>query len=189
MPVTADVRIPMRPLTVDDFERMSAVGILGEDDGVELLKGQLSEVSPQGPQHAAVMQWLAAELIRAIDPDVAGVRIQLPLRFIPLSEPEPDIAIVPAGVYAREHPTAAMLVIEIAMTSQLLDLGAKLEVYASARVAEYWVIDIPARVVHVHASPVGAAYDSRRQVATGRLPLALPDGPAIDVNALFALLG
>jgi Uma2 family endonuclease len=178
----------MRPLTVDDFERMSDAGILAEGDGVELLKGQLSEVSPQGPQHAAVIQWLAAALIRGIDPDVAAVRVQLPLRFVPLSEPEPDIAIVPTGIYAREHPSAAMLVIEIAMTSQQLDLGAKLEVYAMARVAEYWVIDIPARVVHVHGSPVGAGYGSQRRIASGRLQVGVPDGPVVDVDALFALL-
>ncbi|MDX6721444.1 MAG: hypothetical protein QOJ63_3698, partial [Solirubrobacteraceae bacterium] len=104
------------------------------------------------------------------------------------SEPEPDVAIVPAGVYSREHPAEAMLVIEIAMTSQQLDLGAKAEVYATARVTEYWVIDIPARVVHVHSTPAGAAYESQRRIASGRLRLGLPDAPAVDVDALFALL-
>lgn len=188
MAVTADARIPMRPLTVGDYERMFDVGILAEAEGVELLKGQLSEVSPQSPQHAAVVQWLAAQLIRGIDPDVAGVRVQLPLRFVPLSEPEPDIAVVPAGAYSREHPAEAMLVIEVAATSQQLDLGAKVEVYATANVSEYWVVDIPARSVHVHDSPGAARYGSQRTIESGRVRPSLPAAPAIDVDALFALL-
>jgi Uma2 family endonuclease len=188
MAVTADVRIPMRPLTVSDYERMFDVGILTEGDSVELLKGQLSEVSPQGPQHAATIQWLAAQLIRGIDPDVAAVRVQLPLRFVPVSEPEPDIAIVPVGTYSHEHPAEAMLVIEVAATSQQLDLGAKAEVYATAGVIEYWVIDLPARTVHVHRSPVGAAYRSGQQIASGRVRLPLRDASAIRVDTLFGLL-
>lgn len=127
-------------------------------------------------------------MIRAIDPHVAAVRVQLPLRFAPASEPEPDIAIVSAGVYSQEHPVEAMVVIEIAATSQQLDLGSKLEVYARARVMDYWVIDIPARQVHVHDSPVGSGYRSRRAVAGGRERFAFPGAPAIDVDALFALL-
>ncbi len=178
----------MRPLTVGDYERMFEVGILTEGDSVELLKGQLSEVGPQSPQHAAVIQWLAAQLIRGVDPDVAGVRVQLPLRFVPLSEPEPDIALVPAGTYSREHPADAMLVIEVAATSQQLDLGAKLEVYATAGVPEYWVIDIPARTVHAYGSPAGTGYGSQREITSGRLKAVLPDAPPIDVDALFALL-
>lgn len=157
----------MRLLTVDEFERMFDAGILAEDDSVELLEGQLSVVSPQGPQHAAIIQWLATQLIRAIDPEIAAVRVQLPLRFLPVSEPEPDIAIVSAGGYSHEHPAEAMLVIEVAATSQQLDLGTKLEVYPTAAVAEYWVIDLPARTVHVHRSPAGAAYGSSRQVTGG----------------------
>ena len=99
--------------------------------------------------------------MRAINRDVASVRVQLPLRFVPVSEPEPDIAIVPAGRYTREHPTTAMLVIEVARTSLPIDLGTKAEIYAAAEVPEYWVVDIPARTVHVHASPGGRRATAR----------------------------
>src|SRR4051794_26129290 len=134
MGATADVRIPMWPLTVDDFDRMVEAGILGPGDRVELLNGQLAEMSPHSPEHSGLLQWLGARLTRAIDPDVASVRVQLPLRFVPVSEPEPDIAIVPPARYTREHPTTAMLVIEIAKTSLPIDLGTKAEIYAAAEV-------------------------------------------------------
>jgi Uma2 family endonuclease len=188
MGTVADVRIPMRPLTVEDYERMVDAGILGEDDRVELLNGQLSEKAPLSPEHAAIAQWLASLLIRGIDDDVASVRMQLPVRLPPLSEPEPDIAIVPSGVYVRAHPAEALLLIEIAVSSSRLDLGTKAEIYAAAGVGEYWVVDLPARVVHVHRSPEGAGYGSCRQVATGALRPPVPGAPAIDVAALFALL-
>lgn len=184
----ADVRIPLHPLTVLDYERMVQAGILGESDRVELLKGQLSVVSPQGTEHSAILQWLSTQLMRAIDPAVAGVRIQLPLRLPPLSEPEPDIAVVPAGAYTREHPAVALLAIEISASSRNLDLGAKAEIYAAAGIGEYWVVDIAARAIHVHGTPQGAAYATCRAVTSGTLRPELHGLPAIDVGELFALL-
>lgn len=188
MSVTADVRIPIRPITVDDYERMVDAGILGEDDRVELLNGQLSEKPPASPEHAAIVSWLTTFLIRGIDPGVAHVRPQLPVRLPPLSEPEPDIAIVAAGNYAHAHPTEALLAIEVSSSSLRLDLGTKAEIYAAAGMGEYWVIDILARTVHVHDSPPGDRYGSHRAVTTGTLRPPVRDAPAIDVEALFALL-
>jgi len=188
MSVIADTRIPMWLLTVDVYERMIEAGILTEDDRVELLKGQLSEVPPQGPPHGGLIQWLAAHLIRGIDPSIAAVRVQLPLRLLPVSEPEPDIAIVPAASYTREHPSQALLVIEIAVSSRALDLGAKAEIYATAGVVEYWVIDVQSRTIHVHDSPSGDSYARCTQVASGVLRPPLHGAPGVDVDALFAVL-
>ena len=188
MGVIADVRIPMRPITVEDYERMFDAGILYEDDRVELLNGQLSEKAPVSPEHAAVVCWITTKLIRGIDPDIARVRPQLPVSLPPVSRPEPDIAIIPAGNYAHAHPTCALLVIEVSVSSRRLDLGTKAEIYAAAGVGEYWVIDIPARVVHVHGSSSGDRYDACRQVSGGTLRPPVRDAPAIDVEELFALL-
>jgi Uma2 family endonuclease len=188
MAVVADVRIPMRPITVEIYERMVDAGILTEDDRVELLNGQLSEMRPQSPEHAAIVRWLTTWLIRGLDPEVASVDPQLPLRMSPVSMPEPDVAIVPAGNYAHAHPAEALLVIEVALSSRGLDLGTKAEIYAAAGVAEYWVVDLPARVVHVHSAPAGGRYGERQAVSTGVLRPPVPDAPGVDVQALFALL-
>ena len=188
MGTTADVRIPMWPLTVEDFERMVEVGILGPNDRVELLNGQLAEMSPHSPQHSGLLQWLGARLTLGIDPDLAAVRVQLPLRLVPLSEPEPDLAIVPAGRYTREHPTTAMLVIEIARMSLPIDLGTKAEIYAAARIPEYWVVDILDRSVHVHTSPGRRGYGSIEPISAGDLRPQLPGAPTVNVETLFALL-
>jgi Uma2 family endonuclease len=188
MGIACDVRIPLHPLTVEDYERIVDAGILGEGDRVELLNGQLAEMSPQGPQHAAAVTWLAARLIRGIDPAVASVRVQAPVRFAPLSEPEPDIAIVAAGAHAKAHPSEASLVIEVAVTTQSFNLGAKAEIYAAAGVGEYWVVDVPARAVHVHGSPSGSGFGSYRTVTRGRLRPPVAGAPEIDVDRLFEIL-
>jgi Uma2 family endonuclease len=188
MGASADVRIPMRPITVEVYERMVDAGILTEDDRVELLNGQLSEKLQLTAEHAAVVQWMTSRLVRGIDPAVAAVRVQLPVRLPPVSEPEPDIAIVPAAAYAHRHPGEAALVIEISVSSRRLDLGTKAEIYAAAGLQEYWVIDVPARMVHVHTAPEGDRYGSCRQVTSGTLRPPVPDAPMIDVGELFALL-
>ncbi len=188
MSVIADVRIPMRPITVEVYERLLDAGIFGEDDRVELLNGQLSEKPRLSPEHAAVVQWLTSRLVRGIDPAVAAVRVQLPVRLPPVSEPEPDIAIVAAAAYAHQHPGEAALVIEISVSSRRLDLGTKAEIYAAAGLKEYWVIDVPARMVHVHSAPAGDRYGSCRQVTSGTLRPPVADTPMIDVEELFALL-
>jgi Uma2 family endonuclease len=188
MGAIADARIPMRPITVELYERMVDAGILTGEDRVELLNGQLSEMSPQSPEHAQIVRWLTTRLNRGIDPAVACVDSRLPVSLPPLSMPEPDIAIVPVGNYAHAHPAEALLVIEVAVSSRALDLGAKAEIYAAAGVAEYWVVDIPARTVHVHGSPAGGRYGACEQVATGSLPPPVPDAPSIDVRAMFAQL-
>ena len=188
MGVSVDDRIPLWPLTVERYDEMVSAGILDEDDRVELLNGQLSAVSPQSPEHAGLLAWLSTKLIRGVDPEVARVRCRLPIRLALLSEPEPDLAIVAPGVYAHGHPTEAMLVIEMAVSSRGLDLGPKAEIYAAAGVAEYWVIDIRRRTVHVHDAPSARGYGSCRAVTTGSLRPPVPDAPAIDVQALFALL-
>ncbi len=188
MAVVADVRIPMRPITVEDYERMVDAGIFGDDDRVELLNGQLSEKTPLSPEHAEIVRWLTQRLIRGIDPKVADVGAQLPLRLPPVSMPEPDIAIIPAGNYAHAHPTEALLVIEVSLSSRRLDLGTKAEIYAAAGVPEYWVVDVAARTVHVHRSPATDGYASCVQVTSGTLRPPVPAAPAIDVGELFALL-
>ena len=125
----------MRPITVEDYERMVDAGIFGDDDRVELLNGQLSEKTPLSPEHAEIVRWLTPALIRGIDPEVADVGAQLPLRLPPLSSPSRTSRSSRRANYAHAHPTEALLVIEVSVSSRRLDLGTKAEIYAAAGVA------------------------------------------------------
>lgn len=175
MAVRLDPDIKLRAMSVDDLDRMVAEGILGEDDRIELLDGVLVEVSPQSPDHAAVLSELLALLAPLAVAQDLRIRSQAPLQVAQhLSRPEPDVAIVRRPEPGR-HPSEALLVVEVAISSRQLDLGAKATIYAQAGVQDYWVVDIAAREVVVHREPASSRYGLVRRV---------PEGGAVEAAAL-----
>ena len=140
---------------------MGEVGILGEDDRVELLEGEIVEMTPIGSVHASVVSRLTALLV----PAAAGraiVRVQDPAILSDFSAPQPDIAIVDyrEDFYGTAHPRPddVLLLIEVADSSIRTDLGWKARIYAAAGVREYWVIDLSRRRIVTHAAPDGERY-------------------------------
>lgn len=149
-----------RLLTTDDVVRMVEVGILDEDERVELLEGQLFEMTRQGPEHAALTVVLRDHLVQAyVSPAHIRDHTSLPLDRYNL--PEPDITVVRgvARQYIRRHPAPdeVVLIAEVAMTSHARD-RLKATLYARAGLAEYWILDIPARTLTVHREPIGDRY-------------------------------
>ena len=185
MAITVDPRIAIHPIDVSHYERMIERGVFDEEDRVELLNGVLSEMVPQGEEHADLIAWLTEEL--AIHARTGGylLRPQLPMRLPPVSMPEPDLALV---ARRRGHPEHAWLAIEVSITSRAIDLGVKAELYAAAGIDELWVIDVPARTVHAHREPTPTGYADISPVTAGELRCALPGAPAIDVGELFSVL-
>ena len=129
-----------------EYERMVERGAL-EGMPVELIDGFLVHASPQGPQHAAMVQ----ALMRWFAPHVDLLRVQMPLAAGESSEPEPDIALVEHDDPTR-HPHTALLVIEVAVSSQEQDEH-KADVYARAAVPAYWLVDVRARTVAAFSEP------------------------------------
>lgn len=129
----------MRPLRRIEYEVLVEQGMFGEGEHVQLLDGELVEMSPQGAAHAAVVESLTELLVPALL-GKARVRVQLPFAAGDASEPEPDVAVVSAATTRHRHPDSALLVIEVAEISLSVDLGRKARIYAQARVTEYWVI-------------------------------------------------
>lgn len=150
------------PLRRAEYDVLVDQGVLGPDDRMQLLEGELVEMSPQKPPHAGMVERLTEVLV----PALVGryrVRVQLPLAAGEYSEPEPDVAVVPADESRERHPERAVLVIEVAHETVRLDLGRKARIYAAAGVPEYWVIDVHANVVHVHTEPSPDGYSSITQ--------------------------
>jgi Uma2 family endonuclease len=164
----------IRPLRRIDYESLVAHGLF-DDARVELLVGALVEVSPQGPRHADVVRRLGERLIRAL-PEGYQVRTHSPLALSDDSEPEPDLAVVPEGDYRSKHPTHAVLVIEVADSSLQKDRGIKTALYATAGIAEFWLVSLPESIVEVHRHPSAGRYsDVERIDARGQLaPAAFP---------------
>lgn len=148
---------------------------LFQDERIELIRGVLVTMSPQYAPHASTIQKLNRLLMKRLT-ERFDLRIQSPLALSDDSEPEPDVAVVPFGNYEIDHPSTALLVIEVSDSSLKQD-RAKAAVYASAAIGEYWIVNLNARTVEVYASPDGDRYAEVRTVredATLR-PIAFPD--------------
>ena len=179
MAVHVDVSLPVHPLTVDDLEAMVRAGILAEDDRVELLDGVLVEMSPQSPDHAGAVRRLITLLAPVAATPGLEVSPQCPLNVVsPISQPEPDLAVVPACGWGA-HAAQALLVIEVSVTSRAVDLGRKAAIYAAAAIPEYWVLDLAERRLVVHREPADARYEDvtaltdAEVVTAARLPLTV----------------
>jgi Uma2 family endonuclease len=155
---------PVRRFTADEAMRMVEVGIVGEDEHVELLDGALVEMSPQGPRHAAATTRLANRL-RGAYAGSSHVREEKPLAASEHDLPEPDVAVVrdQEGDYYEHHPTGvdAILVVELALSSQRIDRR-KAAIYAAGGVEVYWLVDLAARRLELRATPVDGAYQVTR---------------------------
>jgi Uma2 family endonuclease len=136
-----------------------------------------------------VIQRLTAVLVRAVG-DGLAVRPQLPLTLLDDSEPEPDLAVVPADEtpLLGPHPRSALLVVEVSGESLRLDRQSKASLYASAGVPEYWIVNLAESVIEVHRDPDSTAgvYRSKTVAAAGATLVASSvPGIAIDVASLL----
>ncbi len=147
----------LRRFTRAEYERMAELGFFLPEERVELLRGVVVRVSPQGPLHSDVVDRLNRILQRGLD-EQARLRCQGPFAAGDDSEPEPDLAVYPEQDYSREHPTQALLLIEVSDSSLRKDRGIKREIYAEVGVPEYWVVDVQARTVEVYTQPGSAGY-------------------------------
>jgi Uma2 family endonuclease len=154
----------VRPLKRSEYDRLIELGVFG-DERVELIRGVLVKMSPQRAPHASTVQKLDKILNKRL-PDRFDVRIQLPLALSDDTEPEPDVAVVAPGNYDAEHPSTALLIIEVSDSTLRAD-RAKAAVYASARIDEYWIVNLSASTVEVYTSPDGERYAEVRTLRTG----------------------
>ena len=159
-------------LTVSDFHRMGEAGIFAAGDRVELIDGEIIDMSPIGALHAAIVDRLARHLGRSVGESVV-VRCQNPIRLDDVSEPEPDIALLRprADGYMSAHPGPedVLVVIEVADTSLAYDLGVKVPLYARHGIPKAWVIDAATRQTRVFREPSVVGY--------ARESLVGPEGP------------
>ncbi len=168
-----------RRFTVDEYCAMADAGILGEEERIELLDGEIVVMPPIGAPHEDGTTRLSSDLITRLQ-GRAWVRVQNSVRINDYGLPEPDIAIVRLrDDYHRERPTPAdvLLVIEVSDSSLEYDRDVKLPRYGAAGIPEVWVANVPARQVEAFHDPVDGVYQSSRIVpADGKLsPRAFPD--------------
>ncbi len=147
----------LRPLLRREYDRLVDLGCF-EDEKIELLRGVLVEMSPQGITHGDLSEWLAQWFSATLPMTEYRVRSQLPFAATDDSEPEPDLLVTKRVADRRGHPTAALLVVEVSHSSLRKDRTVKLGIYAEAGVPEYWIIDVERERVEVYTEPSGREY-------------------------------
>lgn len=138
----------IRRLRRSEYHAMGHAGLF-DDERVELLYGQLVGMSPADPAHDRSVTELARILYARVG-DRADVRVQCAFAASDTSEPVPDLVVAPAHTASwREHPSEALLVVEVARTSLRKDRDVKARLYGQVAVAEYWIVDLESGCVHV----------------------------------------
>jgi Uma2 family endonuclease len=167
--------------TVDDYHRMGEAGIFTEDDRVELIEGEIVDMTPIGNRHIGVVDRIN-EIFAVLGLSKrAIVGVQSPVRLGDNSEPQPDLLLLrrrddfyttgPAG------PAEVFLLLEVADSSLAFDRDRKAPLYAQSGIPEYWIVDINAKCIHVYRQPTESGFLSVT-VAVGSDPLhpiAFPD--------------
>lgn len=157
---------------------MGEVGIFDEDDRVELIEGEIVEMTPIGSRHVGHAMRLQRLLHEKVSDEVR-VSVQNPLRLGDRSEPEPDIALLEqrADDYLEALPCAedALLVVEVADTSLEFDRETKIPLYAAHGVPVVWLVNLREEAVEVFENPRDGEYGTRRELGGDeRLDLPSP---------------
>jgi Uma2 family endonuclease len=147
-----------RPLRRAEYDRLGQLGFF-EDEKVELLDGVIVKMSPIGSLHNDYEALLTDFLAKRLPPHLIA-RPQCSFALSDISEPEPGIAVVERTKPGGDHPSQALLIIELADSSLPKDLGAKAKLYALGGVPDYWVIDLKTLSIAVHRDPKAGRYTS-----------------------------
>ena len=174
--------------SLEDYHQMIKAGLL-DNRSVELLAGEIVEMSPEGEPHAFFSSEAGNYLSRVLG-DRAFLRHAKPITLPNQSEPEPDIAIVePLGrEYLTHHPYPENIfwVIEYANTSLEKDSTVKYHLYAEAGIPEYWLVNLQTGELIVYRQPSGREYGSKMTLKEGDIsPLAFPD-LTIPITAIIS---
>jgi Uma2 family endonuclease len=184
------VRLIRHRFSADDFHALARAGVLGEQDRVELVEGEIVDMTPLGRRHVAAVNLLTRRFTVGCG-ERAVVQIQGPLRLGTHSEVQPDVVVLrPRDDFYRDAaPTVddVLLVVEVADTSLLYDRTVKVPLYARAGVCEVWLVNQVDDQVEVFRDPTPAGYlvAQARSRAERLAPLAFPD-LLISVNELVA---
>ena len=149
--------------TADEYQRMGQVGILSEDDRVELIDGEIVAMTPISARHNACVNCAMRALVSAAG-DVAIVQAQGSIQLDLYHEPEPDLVLLRprTDFYASRLPGGPdiLLIVEIADSSIEYDRDVKGRIYAESGIPEYWLADLNTNLVSRYSAPERGAFRS-----------------------------
>jgi len=189
MEVTMSVQLLRRKFTVEQYHKMVDSGILKEDDRVELIRGEIIEMSPIGTKHSACVARLT-RLFTVLLGTRAIVWAQNPIVLQNHSEPQPDVTLLKPrdDFYESAHPQPEdiYLLIEVADTTVKYDKEVKIPLYAEDGIIEVWLVDINEETVELYREPAANGYQNLRKFVVGEnLSIGVFSDVNINVKEIF----
>jgi Uma2 family endonuclease len=178
--MAVEVEVPRRLFTVEEYHRMADAGIFHPGERVELIEGEIVQISPISPRHAGCVINANRLFVMRLG-ERAVVSPQNPVIIQPRSEPQPDLLLLrPRAVsYSREHPAPedVLLVVEVADTTARYDSLVKSRLYARAGIPEFWLLLVTDGTVEVYRTPGADGYASLTNHGPGQTvaPPAFPE--------------
>lgn len=167
-------------ITAEEFEAMAESGVFAEDDRLELIEGEIIEMSPIGDSHAGCVDWLSNSFKDRLGQRVV-ISTQNPANVTNISRPQPDVILArPRADYYRKGrpgPQDTFLVIEVADSSLSFDRQTKIPLYARSGIREAWLVNLVDGVVEVHRDPTPQGYRLVRRAGPAETisPEAFPE--------------
>ncbi len=165
---TKTQEVARRKFTVHEYHRMAEAGILHEDDRVELIEGEIVDMTPIGSWHFTCVNRLNKLLVTSVG-DQAIVSVQNPVRLNDHREPQPDLTVIRNRDYRSSLPIPedVLLLIEVSDTTLAYDRNVKLPLYAQAGIPEVWILDLASETIERHTEPSGNDYRHTEKVRRG----------------------
>ena len=178
--LSTEAPFTIRKWTVKEYHKLGEMGFFHPEERVELLSGNIITISAKGTANSSATR-RTANVLRDILGNQGDVYYKSPIALDDNSEPEPDITLVRIDPfdYATHHPTPSevYLIIEVADSSLAYDREIKAKIYARSGIADYWVLNVNNRQLHVFREPADDRYQS--EVILGETanisPLQFPD--------------
>ena len=178
--LSTEAPFTLRKWTVKEYQKLGEMGFFHPEERVELISGNIIRMSAKGTAHTSALG-RTDRLFQDLFNNLAWVRVQDPIALDDNSQPEPDIAVVRIDPldYATHHPTPSevYLIIEVADSSLAYDREIKAKIYARSGIADYWVLNVNDRQLHIFREPADDGYQS--EVILGEFssisPLQFPD--------------
>jgi len=187
--VTEIAGVQRHRLTVADFQKMNEAGILDSKARIELIDGELVDMSPIGPSHAGTVNYLSRQLTFAVG-DRGLIATQTPIVLDEHNQPQPDITVLKFNChfYRQSHPRSEdiLLLVEVADSSTRVDRNEKILRYARFGIPECWLVDIPQKVLEIYRNPGPRGFQIiQRPAIISHISLSQLPKVNVDVSHLF----
>lgn len=180
---------PKRLLTVREYQRMAELGILDRTERVELIEGEIYQMTPIGNRHVGLVVWLA-QALRGMIVELHRVIEQGALELNYRTQVQPDIMVLKSPLSSpfapHPKPSDVLLVVEVADSSLSYDKGTKLALYATLGIQELWIVDVEANVIEIYRDPLGDKYTHvKRAEAPEKIAPHGLSGAGVDLAIIF----